>query len=244
LIENKLLEVRLDGYAVDQPFGHAAREIRLAEYFSGAPKEMLSRLARAVRGASGSERLHFHSYALAAWSSLRDATGSGNFIALDVSGELTDVLVSAGGVLTENISSPYGLNKIARDLAGTGVPPKMARSELEMFSTGRLHKTAEAKFERRLAVVRGRWLTHLAQALDLAQSGSALPKDVFLMGETPAHGIFEKWLASPEIRKFGFHRDGFACHYLDERKLSGGGGSGTYLLLDARYAGKVSSTIA
>lgn len=245
LLENKVMRLKLDGYEVVGPKKQKAKTIEVAQYLSGSPASVIKRLARAISAITHNDRIIFHSYSLAAWGALRDYAHNDNFLAVDVSGELTDVLVSIGGALVENISFPYGMNKIRRDLAGeTGSWPEEAEAHLALFLAGKLHPSAQPALARGLAKVRERWLAGLREALAGALSGAMLPETLILTGETDLNPLFLDWIKTGDLELMTLADGQFHSHYLNHFRLSAALGSrrdlpDTYILLETYYLEKM-----
>ena len=204
LIENKIMQIKLNGYELAQPFGHKVNQLTLAQFLSGSPASQLAKIRQAISSQSHNNKVEFHSYTFSAFSALRDGLGGQkNFLAVDVGGELTDVFVAMDGVLLENISFPYGLNSIIRSIArAQGTFQNEAKSQLALYAEGRLQARAKDIFERSLESARQKWTAGLAEALMLILANSVLPEQIILTGDTGANKIFVSWLKAGAFKKY------------------------------------------
>jgi hypothetical protein len=241
LLENKVLSIKLDGYEIADPFGETAREIEVAQYLCGSPRSVIRPLLRAIQATAHSDRIFFHSFALAAYGALREISGRDSFMAIDVSGELTDVLVVVNGVLLENISFPFGLNKILRQLSDAlGTWPEATAPELTLFLAGKLHDESAARIKAALSSIKDIWLSSVAKALSLALDHTMLPKTLFLTGETKLNSLFLSWLNAGDFRRFTLGHGQFEPLHLNHSVLADligqtGDIKDTYLLLESYY---------
>ncbi len=222
IIENKVMQIKLDGYEVAKPFDKKITKLSLAQFLSGSPVSQLNKIRSAIGSQSHSEKISFHSYNFAAFSTLRDLlAGKKNFIAVDIGGELTDVSLCMDGVLLENLSFPYGLNAIIRDTARSQQTFRAeAKSQLALYSEGRLQSRAKNIFEQSLAVSRQKWTSLMAEALSLMMETSVIPDQIILTGDTIANQVFVNWLKEGDFKKYMLSNNPFKVSYIDHSRLS------------------------
>lgn len=222
LIENKIMQIKLDGYELAQPFGHKVNQLTLAQFLSGSSASQLNKIRHAIASQSHNDEIEFHSYAFSAFSALRDGLGGQkNFLAIDVGGELTDIFISMDGVLLENISFPYGLNSIIRRIAvAQGTFQNEAKSQLALYVEGRLQARAKNIFAQSLELARQKWTAGLAEALALILDNSVLPEQIILTGDTNANKIFMTWLKEGDFKKYLLSNNPFKVSYIDHSKLT------------------------
>jgi len=245
IIENKILEAKLDGYIVTDPLSRPAKEFKITQFLSGCPGEILRQFSRAIQSAGHSDKITFHTYTLASFSALRDYPAGGNsFISIDVGGELTDVLVSVNGVLQENISFPYGLNRIKRDLVkARGLLQAEITSHLAMHQKGMLAQEAKEKLKYALRGVKKNWLTGLKEALSYASASSILPEKIILTGDPLGGHIFLDWLTDDSMNKHTLGSSPFQTHHLKPGHYAEARATkslpGAYLLMEAAFCEKI-----
>jgi len=245
IIENKILETKVDGYVVPDPFGRPAKEFKVTQFLSGCPGEILREFSRAIKSAGHSDNITFHTYTLASWSALRDyPAGGDSFISIDVGGELTDILVSVKGVLQENISFPYGLNRIKHDLARVrGLLPGEIMSHLSMNQKGMLSEAIKGKLDSALGLVKKNWLSGLGEALSYSAGSSSLPNRIILTGDPLGGHIFMKWLNDGSLRKHTLGSEAFQCHHLKSNHYAESRAikslPNAYLMMEAAFCEKI-----
>lgn len=246
IIESKIMQIRLDGYDVDQPFGHKVNQLKIAQFLSGSPVSQLTKIKNAIGSQSHNDKVNFHSYSFAAFSTLRDNLGDKkNFLAIDVGGELTDISACIDGVLLENLSFPYGVNSIIRDIAfSQNTFQAEARSQLTLYAEGRLQARAKAIFERSLIVTQQKWTESIAEALALILDSSVIPEQIILTGDTNASQIFMNWLKDGDFKKYMLSNNPFKVSYVDHSKLPDLVGRvkkirDTYLIFESMFLEKI-----
>jgi len=245
ILDNQVMKIKLDGYEMVRPFGLRASQVSIAQFLSASPVRALEKLKHDIIAVSHHDRISFHSSQFAAWHSLRNLlSGDDRFIAIDVSGELSDVLVSSDGILEEQASFPYGLKAIIRDLAVTlGTVPAEASSLLTLFLNGHLHNESKRRVEQALIIVRDRWIGNVLTTLELTLGGKVVPETLLITGDTIAESLFIGWLKSEHFSRFTFSQQNFRVKYYDYRHLAEQLGAprtihDTYILLETGFCEK------
>jgi len=246
IIENKVMQIKLDGYEIEQPFGHKVNQITISQFMSGSPVSQLEKIWQAVSSQSHNDNIEFHSYAFAAFSTLRDNLGDKkNFIAVDISGELTDVFVCMNGILLENISFPCGLNSILRGIAlSQRTPLAEAKTQLSLYTEGRLHSRAKEVLEQSLDLARQKWISGMVEVLSLVLETTVIPEQIILTGDTKVNKFFIDWLEEGDFKKYMLSNNPFKVSYIYYSKLAemiGGVKTvrNTYLIFESMFLEKI-----
>ncbi|MCX6712725.1 MAG: hypothetical protein NTY66_00775, partial [Candidatus Vogelbacteria bacterium] len=247
LLENKILRFKLDGYETAEPIGQTASEIELAQYLSRSSSAQIRRLAREISGLTHTNKIFFHSYALAAANALRDYFNVDSFLAVDVSGELTDVAAVIDGVLIENISFPYGANKIIRAIAlELNSWPDEVASELRLLSSGKAGSAVKKKLLPALARARTKWLEAFSTVAGMILEHSMLPPTLLLTGDALLNSFIVDWIKSGDFGHLILNRGQFKPIFLNHTAIAStlgyhGNIRDTYVLLEAYHLEKLGS---
>jgi hypothetical protein len=150
-IEEKIFDVRLNGYSIPEWNGAAGRNFEVSFAVSLAGTHMIKRFVEAAKrsGVSGSH-IDFHSSLLLQHIGLGGVLPiPGPHMLIHVHGELTDIVVSTGQTCVLFGSHPTGIRTVIRTLAkDMNVPENAADSALSLFETGQsdpLHGGADAE---------------------------------------------------------------------------------------------------
>lgn len=202
IVENKIIEIKLNGYPFDHPYDKKASEVEIADYLSIASSRVLNLFRRALILSFHLERVEFHSFALAGFAVLGNLFGPGeNYIILDLGGEMTEISLVWRGVLWGTASFPLGSNSAVRRLAGEfKTSPAEALSNLHLYLKKRLDAAAAGRVEKTLVTtVKKEWLAAFRQALERLPEPYLLPANVYLVGEEGLAALFGGWLAEEEF---------------------------------------------
>ncbi len=196
LVENKIIQIKLNGYEISKPFGQKAKTATIVQYVSGSPASVLEALRGAIKKQNHHDSILFHSFPVAAYGALHTLLGTKqSFLALEVGGELTTVCLIRHGILLESLSFPCGQSTVVRELASrlsSSYPETLstlqaaARRELAAESVARLTAPLEAG--------RNLWQNGLAEALTALSETTVLPETAIVMAPSGLDKLFSDWL--------------------------------------------------
>lgn len=182
VIEEKGMQLLLNGFAVEHPFGKRAKEVEVALYVSMSPGSFLKELTARVDQIFPSIDIDFHTFAFVAYSTIRDLFAEERtFLICDVSGEVTDVSLVRDDVLIETTSFSYGKNNVVRAVVkASDTSPEEALSRIALASLSGKDARFRAPVKKALGAARTEWKQLLSKALSGLVREGALPRSVFL----------------------------------------------------------------
>lgn len=248
LIDNKIMQVKLDGYETTSLFGNKIKSLAISQFLSGGSSHQLEKIKQVIIGSSHNDNIVFHSYSFAIFSSLRDILNmKKNFLAIDIGGELTDIFLSLDGVMVENISFPYGTNSMLRDIAlKQNILFSEAKTQLGLLINNKLHSRTRENIEKNISEIKNKWLGSFSESLSLILSDSFLPEQIILTGDSQASPLFVSWLKETDFHKYKPTDKPFHIAYFDYTKISDiisgtRNINDTYLILEALFLQKIYS---
>jgi len=181
VINRSTIDIYINGYPTRKPIGKEAREIEihsLASVMSSSTKKSISDV---IAGIFHTEA-HFHPNTFVNYQSVRLFTPDVNSaIVLDISGEVTSVLVIHDDHLIHNGSFPVGANHILRGLRDAlHVPMAKAYSLVRMHTDGALDDQYQKDIQSSLNTVFRTWFKSLYNLLDTYAKKGLLPHTVVL----------------------------------------------------------------
>lgn len=221
LIENKIMQVRLNGYKTEDPFGKKAKELEMQLYFAMASKAFLDAAEYAIHKSYRVAQIAFHSFA---FPSLVVARGlvetTEDFLLVDIRGEITDVSLIQGDALVESISFPVGTNALVR-YAGKklGATVLETGSLLRMHAKGSLSDTEKKRLEKALGAGLGDWQRDLGRALLGLSRHAMLPRQVVLVVGADFAPLFERTVISKEFAQRALPTGAFSAILMEYSRL-------------------------
>ncbi len=184
-IEEKIFEVRLNGYSVAEWEGAAAKSLEASFAVSLAGTRMIERFKEALRRANAREEAHFHSSLLLQYTGIGLAEpNNGPYVLVHVHGELTDLVVADSHSCVLFGSHPLGIRSAVRKIAhALKLTDGTADSLLSLHENGKLDTAHNQPAAKVLADVARGWRSECAKLLSLVPSGR-LPSSAIVLART------------------------------------------------------------
>ncbi len=203
-IEKRVIQVKLNGYEVADPYGHEATIADISLFVSIIPKAVVSKVFDVSMVTYHPKDTSIFSFPLASFSTLRDVFhAEDDFIFLDIGGELTDVSIIKGGLILETASFPLGKNFLVRKLAKSlGKSSEEAASLVKLYHEGGADTSLEEKLKPVMSQASEEWLAALGSILSKISLRAALPTTMFAVINNDFVNFFMKALRSEKISQF------------------------------------------
>jgi len=140
----------------------------LHHFASSSDKKLLETISQPIANSFGQTQPSFHSGLLATFSAINDAlTKYSDFVILDISGEITDIIIVRHHTIATIASIPIGTYTVARRLAKkTGQNVVSAYSSLKLLGENILQNHSHHDFDTLVADVKQEWLYDLMTVLN------------------------------------------------------------------------------
>lgn len=200
ILEDKVMQTKLDGYITTWPVGQKAQEVILSRFLSWADKDLLVNLRDLMRAEYAKAPVIFNTFSFATYDIFKDFLPEKDFILLDVGNEITDILVVKDNVLAEHFSFPKGKNFLVRSLAKElGTIPAEVETSLNLLTTGQANQQLKNRLGPALRKVERLWQADFKQTLTLTLETSFLPETVYLISDDPADSLFIDFVNQAEL---------------------------------------------
>lgn len=222
LIEERIIEIKLNGYETTNPHGKLANKVELALYTSMISKEVKERVTKVVSDTFHEKALEFHSFALSMFSSIRDTYPSiREYLIFDFGGEITDVSIIRSGVLSQTVSFPFGSNVLIRKISHLlNTVPEEAISQLSLYLKKELHDTKIIKLEEALLNIEKEWVTMVGQLLKNLSVDLPLPQTIFHTTSNDLNQIFVTFMGKDSFCSSAMNPDKFTLISLQSNNLN------------------------
>jgi hypothetical protein len=203
LIERNAIQISLNEYPTEKPFGKKARSADIALYLSMISNDVYIKTRDTLKNTFNTDSISYHSFALSSFSALRDVFASEkNFLIMDISGELTDILLVREGVLLETISFPLGKNFILRYISESlDTIPEEAHSLIRAYLENKGDGGKSSKFDKILLQMKDKWLAAFRKALSDLGEGLPLPRTIFLTADIDLGNWFAETINNDDFSK-------------------------------------------
>ncbi|MCX6715535.1 MAG: hypothetical protein NT077_00790 [Candidatus Taylorbacteria bacterium] len=189
-IEEKIFDVRLNGYSIAEWHNREARELEVAYALSIGGKNLIKKLTDLAEASTHSKKIHFHSALLLRYTALRNLDElDDSYTLIHVHGELTDLVVVRKRACSFFGSFPLGINTIIRRIAEvTNTEDKTAESLLSLYLGNHIDESHEKKVSFIMNNQISNWANELGKLWKSGTVDKNLPKTVFIISK--AHEDF------------------------------------------------------
>ncbi len=182
IIEEKIFEVRLNGYPVAAWQDKPARELEISYALGVAGTSSLAHFQEACRRVVGPRRVQFHSSLLLQYVALRETLPERmSYTLIHVHGELTDVVLVDHGACSFFGSYPFGIRSAVRTIAeGAKGDEEAADSLLSLYTEKRLEDKSAAQSADVMKKASDKWIAQFKDILKQGQAESRQSPDTII----------------------------------------------------------------
>ncbi|MDD5357173.1 MAG: hypothetical protein PHS53_03455 [Candidatus Pacebacteria bacterium] len=191
-LEQKVIQIKLNGYETAKPFGQIIFSAEANILSSFIDSHLLNRVKDVVLHSFHPRHVGIHSFPGVAHSVLRDIyPGENDFFIVDVGGESTEISLIKGGGLLETFSFPVGHNQTLRKISeALEVSRDVAISSLSLFLDGKTFEKTGGKIEGVVKDMQTKWNEAFQSALGNLGENRAVPSLFYLISEPPFANLF------------------------------------------------------
>lgn len=222
VIEVESVNVKLNGYETNAPFGKYARSVEAHLYVSMSSAHIVSSIREKISKGMGSKDIIFRSFSLVAFSALRDIYSNiPDFMFIDISGEMSDVSVIRQNTLVETFSFPLGKNFVIRTLASQiGTVEGDALASLQLFIENGPSDDPKEKINTVLEHAKAEWIKEFKKSLLSLSTYTVLPGKIFILTDAPFDAWFFGVVQGGDYSKLALMRDSLDVEVINREVLS------------------------
>jgi hypothetical protein len=221
IMESKNIQMKLNGYTVQNPFGKKASDLEVALYISMIPANIHESINLSITKFWKLSSVHFSSFSYTAFSTIRDMfVDEASFLFVDISGEVTDISLVKDGVLLESISFPAGKNMLIRSIAKemhSTIP--VAISEMDMSLGGKSTREHTKQIEQIMTAATNEWKIFFEDALVQLAVEFPIPRSIFYTADDNITKWFEVAIREANFTRFSEEEGRFNVRLLGNQFL-------------------------
>ena len=205
LIDELVMQVKLNRYVTKKPEHQTAREVEIATFLSWGEAAVIDKLNEAVKPVFHRQNLIFHSSTVAMYQTFRLLfPNTPAALILQLGGEITELSLIHSGILLETVSYPLGFNFLLREL-GTrlGLTPAAALSLIKLGQKEGMREAEQQKFNETMEELRFKWLAIFSELLHALAEKHFLANRLFVLGDERFLGLFSTWLKNKSFAEVG-----------------------------------------
>ncbi len=192
IIEKKIIQMKLNGYEIKNPYGKATAEMDIVATISLSSKKVIDSIKRKVGHFFHTESLHFGAFPVVAFSIIRDIfPEEKSFIFVDATGEATDVLLANNDIITGTVSFSRGKNFFIREISSYfWTIHEEAATLFSMFLKDTLDSKRRATVSNIVLRSRTEWIACFEKALTVLAKEGVIPRTVFFTSDYDVSRLF------------------------------------------------------
>lgn len=181
-IEEKIFEVRLNGYAIGDWHGKESDSLEVSYALSAGSSETIDKLRDIAIHSAGTKKVCFHSALILHYMRLRNLPSTPHSYALIcIHGEQTDVMIVERQLCSFFGSFPVGINSVIRRItAAAGIDRRSAESLLTLHIGEHIDKEHGKATDSIMAAASAHWSDGLRKILGPTAPESRMPENAFI----------------------------------------------------------------
>jgi hypothetical protein len=222
IIEQRIVEIKLNGYETSNPYGKLASKVELSFYTSMISKDVKSKVSKVITESLHERSIQYHSFALSMYSAIRDSQPDvSDYLIFDFGGEVTDVSIVRVGILVQVVSIPFGSNLLVRKLVSMlNTVPEEVVSKLTLYLKNELHESKSAMFEKALLDIETEWNKLTGGILKGLSTESPLPQRIFHTMSDDLSKLFVIFMKKDNFRAEAMVSEKFNLTALESESLN------------------------
>jgi hypothetical protein len=208
-IEQKIFEIKINGYPTADIAGKKGRELGIYFAVSMSAKTIIEAIRDTVGGHVSppvARRMAYHSSILLGYAASRETSGDQtNYILGHIHGELSDIALVERGITTLIASFPFGYSSLIRETSkALGEPLAATRSKIALHGSKSLHREETERISETIeTIMRERWAEQFLKAVTVSadETSRSLPYAIFLSVPSEYYPHFKKALEDKKLPK-------------------------------------------
>jgi hypothetical protein len=205
IVERSTIDVRVNDYPIERPFGLKGKEISLVHVTGRIPNDIIKAVEDVEEKIFPHTTLRSHTFLLVLYCVLREIYKEHMSLTMvHVTGESTEFGIVENGTLVESISIPHGINSIVRSLMKKdGQTAREIYSMLELYHAQNLTAVQAEEVEKGLA----QYTVALEKALQERAHSKRFPKQTFVLAPGSFSPLFSTLLKPLLEKQLGAHSE-------------------------------------
>ena len=192
LIEDKIIQTKLNGYKVEKIYEKKAKDVEIDIFLSFASQDILNKISLTVDSKFTKQQIS--SCMLPAFTFLRDFyIDKNDFIYIDIGETITDICVVKDDVVFGTISFPFGERNIIQAISKiSNISEDLVLSSINIKCSGNCDEKEYDKMEKLLNMGMYSWFEKFNDIIVKICSEKDIPKNIFILPNTDLSRIFSE----------------------------------------------------
>lgn len=200
LMENYTMNISLNGYRMENPFGVSTRSVEMSMVISLSSKKCLEEIRKTLFKNYHHTPVIFSSFMMSSYLAVRDKYVSPeSYLLLDIGGEITEVGIVYKGVLMSSLSFPFGKKTFYRFICTKlDIELRDAKELLNLYISNSLSDRRKEKVKPLFDSIEKSWGEAFRQCVNALPHTLALPDTIFLTADEDVKNWFAETIKKEE----------------------------------------------
>jgi hypothetical protein len=223
VIEMKNIKVMLNGYETLNPVSKKAKELEMTVFISMSEELVCKKIEETISKHFQVGNIKFSSFTMASFTVIRDLfTDRGNFLLINIGGEITDISMVKHNTLRESTSFPLGINFMIRAVsAEMKCSLAEAKSLISLFKDGHASPNTTKSLELIIAKLKSDWLVNFQQSLANLSNDISIPAFVYTTVDKDLADFFTEIIKTEQFNQYTLTESKFQIVFLNIENLHG-----------------------
>jgi hypothetical protein len=223
IIELKNIKTALNGYETLEPLEQKAKELEMIIFISMSEEKVLKKIESVIAKYFHSAKIKFSSFALSSFTVVRDMHArEGNFLLLDIGGEITNISMVKKNIHRQSISFPLGYNFMIREVSsGLGTTLHEADSLISLFRDGHAEESVAEKLGGVIDKLKIKWLKEFQESLANLSNDISIPSVIYMTIDKDFADFFMETIKSEQFNQYTLTESKFEVVFLDAQMFYG-----------------------
>ncbi|OHA79909.1 MAG: hypothetical protein A2747_01665 [Candidatus Yonathbacteria bacterium RIFCSPHIGHO2_01_FULL_44_41] len=201
IIEKKIVQIKLNGYEVRNPYGQKTSRIELSMIVGVSSGKVVESIERKLSNFFHVKSVHFGAFPIAAFSAIRDIfPNEKNFLFIDITGEATDVSLVSNDILAGTVAFSRGKNFFIREISTQlHTVHEEAATLFAMFLRDELDAVQHSKIAAIVAHTEDEWLMRFKKAIGILKGNGMLPFKVFFTADADIAPMLSRLIGTTKL---------------------------------------------
>ncbi|MFA6227002.1 MAG: hypothetical protein WC631_00740 [Candidatus Paceibacterota bacterium] len=193
LLEEKIIQAKLNGYKVDKIYDRKTKDIEIHLFTSFIPKEIINKLNSYIEEKFGQKTdQHSHSQTLSSFTFMRDLfPNRNNFIYIDIGKKITDIYVVREDIIHGISSFPFGEDAIIESVSKKeGLTKEIIQSLINIKSHGKCDEESERKVNNIIDDGLSMWVEKFNESIPKICLEKDVPFEIFIITNSDLLNLF------------------------------------------------------
>ncbi|HEY4505389.1 MAG TPA: hypothetical protein VJG67_01745 [Candidatus Paceibacterota bacterium] len=202
VVEKSIIHSKINGYPVSDIIGKKTKTFEANLSMSAVSRSIEEKIVSIISKNThlSRDKILMRTFPTVLFSTIRDNFAKeSDFILMDITGEITDIMVINNDVIVKMASFPLGRNFVIRQISkALSISTEIALSDISMYIKNKTHKESSNNIQGVLENIEKEWAIYLEDTLNSLSEDMVFPRTLYITTNSDTAPIFIEFLKLPK----------------------------------------------